>query len=59
MSLQDLFDLISNDDLEAAKAMLATGQVKVNDADDHGMSALQHASFKGLPKMCQMLLDQV
>ena len=59
MSLQDLFDLISNDDLEAAKAMLAAGQIKVNDVDDHGMSALQHASFKGLPKMCQMLLDQV
>ena len=59
MSLQDLFDHISNDDLEATKNLLAGGQVKVNDADEHGMSALQHASFKGLPKMCQMLLDQV
>ncbi|KAF0299788.1 Ankyrin repeat and MYND domain-containing protein 2 [Amphibalanus amphitrite] len=58
MSLKELFDHISNDDLEAAKALLAGGQVKVNDADEHGMSALQHASFKGLPKMCQMLLDQ-
>ena len=59
MSLKELFDHISSDDLESAKTLLAGGQVKVNDADEHGMSALQHASFKGLPKMCQMLLDQV
>ncbi|XP_037068177.1 ankyrin repeat and MYND domain-containing protein 2-like [Pollicipes pollicipes] len=58
MLLQKLFDHISADDVEAAKEQLSSGSVKVNDCDDHGMTALQHASYKGRHKICQMLLDQ-
>jgi len=51
--------LISKNSVGDVKLLLAQGEATANDVDDHGMSLLQHACYKGNMEMVQMLLDQV
>ena len=36
-----------------------THSIFIEEEDDHGMTLLQHAAFKGKKDLCQLLLDLV
>ena len=50
---------IEKDDIKGLEAALLTGECLVNDTDESGMTALQHAAYKGNLRACQLLLKQV
>eukprot|EP01083_Nonionella_stella_P297194 1009421_1 len=54
-SLKRLFDAIENEDLEAVRHLLATGQVDVNGSDAEGQTALYAAN--GNVNIVRILLE--
>ena len=56
---KEIYDKITKNEVEELKTLLATTKMKLDFVDEHGMSLLQHACFKGNKEIVQMLLDQV
>lgn len=54
-----VFEKISKNDIEGLRTLLADLRDKPDFHDEHGMSPLQHAAYKGNKQICQMLIDQV
>ncbi|XP_039292337.1 LOW QUALITY PROTEIN: ankyrin repeat and MYND domain-containing protein 2 [Nilaparvata lugens] len=55
---KNIFNLISNNNLNGLKAILAQQNFNADLTDEHGMTPLQHAAYKGNKEISQMLLDQ-
>ncbi|OXA52472.1 ankyrin repeat and MYND domain-containing protein 2 [Folsomia candida] len=53
----DIFYRISKDDESGVTEFLTKDKKLVNSLDEHGMTPLQHAAYKGNKSMCQMLFD--
>lgn len=56
---KNIFDAIAQEDLTEFKNILAQHKGKVDFFDENGMTALQHAAYKGNKDMVQLLLDRV
>lgn len=54
-----IFDAIAQNDLVEFKNILAQHKGPVDFFDENGMTALQHAAYKGNKDMVQLLLDRV
>lgn len=54
-----IFDTIAQNDLGEFKSILAQHKGPVDFFDENGMTALQHAAYKGNKDMVQLLLDRV
>ena len=54
-----IFEEVSKDNLQAVGEILRSGAVSVDITDEHGMTPLQHAAYRGNEAMCRMLLDLV
>lgn len=54
-----IFDAIGQGDFAEFKNILAQHKGDVNFFDENGMTALQHAAYKGNKDMVQLLLDRV
>lgn len=50
---------ISNNDVTGLQELLKSREIEIEEEDDHGMTLLQHAAFKGKKDLCQLLLDLV
>ncbi|KAJ0180718.1 hypothetical protein K1T71_004122 [Dendrolimus kikuchii] len=57
-SEKSIFDIIAQGDLAEFKDFLAQRKGDVNFFDENGMTALQHAAYKGNKDMVQLLLDR-
>lgn len=53
-----VFELITNNDLYGLKNHLSLNKIKIDILDEHGMTPLTHACFKGNYEISQYLLDQ-
>lgn len=54
-----IFNTIAQGDLSEFKNILAQHKGSVDFFDENGMTALQHAAYKGNKEMVQLLLDRV
>lgn len=54
-----IFSAIAQGDLAEFKNILAQHKGSVDFFDENGMTALQHAAYKGSKDMVQLLLDRV
>lgn len=54
-----LFELISNNDHNGLKLHMSQYGIKPNITDEHGMTPLSLAAYKGNLEISQYLLDQV
>lgn len=54
-----IFTAIAQGDLTQFKNILAQHKGNVDFFDENGMTALQHAAYKGSKDMVQLLLDRV
>lgn len=54
-----IFDAIGQEDLAEFTRILSEHKGGVNFFDENGMTALQHAAYKGNKEMVQLLLDRV
>ncbi|VVD04419.1 ankyrin repeat and MYND domain-containing protein 2 [Leptidea sinapis] len=54
----NIFTTIAQGDLTEFKSILAQHKGNVNFFDENGMTALQHAAYKGCKDMVQLLLDR-
>nr|CAG4638450.1 EOG090X06BA [Cyclestheria hislopi] len=52
-----LIEKITANDATGLQELIKIYNVKIDTEDDHGMTLLQHAAFKGKRDMCQLLLD--
>lgn len=50
---------INSNDVTGLQELLKSHEVEIVEEDDHGMTLLQHAAFKGKKDLCQLLLDLV
>lgn len=50
---------INSNDYTGFQDILKTNKIPIDGEDDHGMTLLHHAAFKGKKEMCQLLLDLV
>lgn len=55
----ELTDKINCGDAVALQDLMKRNSVQPDAHDDHGMTLLQHAAFKGNRDMCQLLIDLV
>ncbi|KPJ05062.1 PREDICTED: ankyrin repeat and MYND domain-containing protein 2 [Papilio xuthus] len=55
---KSIFNAIAQEDLDEFKSILAHHKGSVDLFDENGMTALQHAAYKGNKDMVQMLLDR-
>lgn len=55
--ISPLLDCVQRRDVSSARRLLGSKEVKVDEVDEHGMTALQHSAFKGDRAMVQALLD--
>lgn len=55
----EIIEKILKNDLSGVKDLLSRNDCKPNICDEHGMTPLQHAAYKGNREMTQLLLDQV
>jgi len=55
----DIFGQIGEDNVTGVHNILRKNKEVVNSYDDHGMTPLQHAAYKGNKELCQILLDYV
>ena len=55
----DIFSRVSADNAAGVLELLNEDKERVNNVDEHGMTPLQHAAYKGNKAMCQILLDYV
>ncbi|XP_072174338.1 ankyrin repeat and MYND domain-containing protein 2-like [Diadema setosum] len=53
---KELFERIQAGDTEMVRQLIGSSNVSVNCVDDHGMTPLQNAAFKGNFPMCELLL---
>ena len=58
-SFNKAIDKITGDDAAGLQELLKSREVEIEEEDDHGMTLLQHAAFKGKKDLCQLLLDLV
>lgn len=57
---KQIFEAISKNDTVQLKTLLAKlKNNSVDDTDENGMTALQHACYKGNKQAVRMLIDQV
>lgn len=56
---KNIFTAIAQGDLTEFKNILAQHKGNVDFFDENGMTALQHAAYKGSKEMVQLLLDRV
>ncbi|XP_075684895.1 ankyrin repeat and MYND domain-containing protein 2 [Rhinoderma darwinii] len=54
---KQLVTVISKGNVQEAVALLASKDVRVNCLDEHGMTPLMHAAYKGKVEMCKLLLQ--
>lgn len=54
--VKKLFESINAGNIDDVKALLAQG-VPVDSLDDHGMTPLQHAAYKGIQELCELFLN--
>lgn len=54
---REIFDLISKNDTITLKTALSCFTGSIDFTDDNGMTALQHAAYKGNKEIVQLLLD--
>jgi len=54
-----VFAKVASGDVIGVQAILSEGSVSVNCVDEHGMTPLEHAAYRGNKDMCQLLLDCV
>lgn len=57
MEGNEIFTYITNNDIDNVKKVLAEEKLKGDLYDEHGMTPLQHAAYKGNKQICQLLLD--
>uniref|UniRef100_A0A8D8VIP2 Ankyrin repeat and MYND domain-containing protein 2 n=2 Tax=Cacopsylla melanoneura TaxID=428564 RepID=A0A8D8VIP2_9HEMI len=57
MEGNEIFTFIGNNDFEGVQKFLSEHKLKGDLYDDHGMTPLQHAAYKGNKQICQLLLD--
>lgn len=50
---------INNNDSTGLQELVKCQEVGIDSEDEHGMTLLQHAAFKGKKDICQLLLDLV
>lgn len=55
----DFFAKITQNDVTAVTNDLKLGVAKVDSQDEHGMTPLMHAAYRGNKEMCELLLDHV
>ncbi|XP_072506926.1 ankyrin repeat and MYND domain-containing protein 2 [Notamacropus eugenii] len=53
---QELLEVIGRGNVQEAGRLLGSKNVRVNCLDEHGMTPLMHAAYKGKVDMCRMLL---
>lgn len=53
------FAKICAGDIVGVKQALQLKEASVGDLDEHGMTPLEHAAYRGNKEMCQLLLDMV
>lgn len=56
---KQIFEAIAQGDLGQLKSLLGTLSGNVDLTDEHGMTPLQHACYKGNKEAVRLLLDQV
>ncbi|XP_043920685.1 ankyrin repeat and MYND domain-containing protein 2 isoform X2 [Protopterus annectens] len=54
---KELFQVISKGDLQEVERLLGDKNVHVNCLDEHGMTPLMHAAYKGKATICRLLLQ--
>ncbi|KAI5720796.1 hypothetical protein M8J77_011757 [Diaphorina citri] len=57
MEGNEIFDFISKNDIDNVQKLLSEHKLRVDLYDEHGMTPLQHAAYKGNKQICQLLLD--
>lgn len=57
--VNDFFSKITKNDVTGATNDLKLGLAKVDSQDEHGMTPLMHAAYRGSKEMCELLLDHV
>jgi ankyrin repeat protein len=50
---------INSNDTSGLQELIKSHDVEIDSEDEHGMTLLQHAAFKGKKDICQLLLDLV
>ena len=50
--------IVANDAV-GLQELIKIHNIKISAEDDHGMTMLQHAAFKGKREICQLLIDLV
>lgn len=58
-NLTQAIEKINNNDIVGLQELLKNHAVEVDAEDDHGMTLLHHAAFKGKKDFVQLLLDLV
>ncbi|XP_038595786.1 ankyrin repeat and MYND domain-containing protein 2 isoform X1 [Tachyglossus aculeatus] len=53
---KELLDVIAQGNMQEAGRLLGSKNVRVNCLDEHGMTPLMHAAYKGKIDMCRLLL---
>ncbi|XP_068091214.1 ankyrin repeat and MYND domain-containing protein 2 isoform X2 [Hyperolius riggenbachi] len=54
---KELVQVISKGNVQDAAQLLGSKEVRVNCLDEHGMTPLMHAAYKGKEDMCKLLLQ--
>lgn len=57
--VKEINEKISENNIAQVKKLLSNGGISIDTADEHGMSPLQHACYRGGHEIVQLLLDQV
>ncbi|XP_075220966.1 ankyrin repeat and MYND domain-containing protein 2 [Lycorma delicatula] len=52
-----VFEYVSSNDINGLKTLFAQNKIRPDIFDEHGMTPLQHAAYKGNKEIAQMLLD--
>lgn len=58
-TLNQAIEKINNNDIVGLQELLKSHAVEIGAEDDHGMTLLHHAAFKGKKDFVQLLLDLV
>jgi ankyrin repeat protein len=58
-NFSNAIEKINNNDTSGLQELIKSRDVEIDDEDEHGMTLLQHAAFKGKKDICQLLLDLV
>ncbi|XP_059205886.1 ankyrin repeat and MYND domain-containing protein 2-like [Centropristis striata] len=56
-SERKILQVIAAGDVQEAAQLLASKEVRINCLDEHGMTPLMHAAYKGKADMCRLLLQ--